>query len=158
MRAPEGMVQHRGSRRLWGEYWGGRKDLTGVRTVCEHAAMNEKALGREIKHLRLKAEMTLREFARRLGISPAHQSDIEHGRRRPSLELLRKIAEELRAVGGDYDSLVRLDTRIEPEISEWVGRTPAARQMLRKVRDSKKDPEDILRALEKILSRGRGKK
>ena len=136
----------------------GKKGLTRVSTVCEHAAMDEKALGREIKRLRLKAEVTLREFARRLGISPAHQSDIEHGRRRPSLELLRKMAKELREVGGDYDRLVGLDTRIEPEISAWVGRTPAARQMLRKIRDSRKDPEEVLRALEKILGRGKRKK
>ena len=42
------------------------------------------SLGDTIRKLRLRAGLTLREMARRVGVSASHQSDIEHGRRMPS--------------------------------------------------------------------------
>lgn len=38
-------------------------------------------LGRELRRRRVKAEMGLREAARRAEVSPAHLSDMEKGRR-----------------------------------------------------------------------------
>ncbi len=109
-------------------------------------------LGEDIGRLRSKAGYTLRKFATDyLGISAAHLSDIEHNRRRPSKELLEKIAASLKHVGATYESLDRLNSRLEPEIQRWVYDEPAARQLLRKVKESGQDPRDVLRKLEQVL-------
>jgi transcriptional regulator with XRE-family HTH domain len=52
----------------------------------------EKTLGQRIRELREARDLSLREFAKRLGATPAHVSDIELGRRNPSDDLLEKIA------------------------------------------------------------------
>lgn len=108
-------------------------------------------LGSELQRYRLAAGVTLRRFAEKLEISAAHQSDIEHDRRRPSRPLLERMVAELRHVGADLDALSRLDTRLEPDVQEWVTDNPAARQMLRAVRNSGQDPNAILRKLEELL-------
>ncbi len=108
----------------------------------------EQSLGSEIGALRTKAGLTLREFARRIGISAAHQSDIEHDRRRPGPEVLLRIVSELSGVGASLDVLERLNTQLDPETRRWLAETPAARQMLRAVRESNRDPREILRTLE----------
>jgi len=109
-------------------------------------------LGEEIGRLRAKAGYTLRKFATDyLAVSAAHLSDIEHNRRRPSKELIEKIAKHLKHVGATYEALDRLNSRLEPEIQRWVYDEPAARQLLRKVKDSGQDPRDVLRKLERVL-------
>src|SRR5262249_11876703 len=117
--------------------------------------MSERAadtLGEEVGRLRTKAGYTLRKFATDyLNVSAAHLSDIEHNRRRPSKELLEKIVNHLKHVGATYESLDRLNTRLEPEIQRWVSEQPAARQLLRKVKESGQDPRDVLRKLEQVL-------
>jgi transcriptional regulator with XRE-family HTH domain len=71
---------------------------------------HERTLGSEIKRLRTEAKITLRKFADTIGISPAHQSDIEHDRRRPSQDVLKRIAKALRSVGATYETLDLLST------------------------------------------------
>jgi transcriptional regulator with XRE-family HTH domain len=110
-----------------------------------------KKLKDEIRRLRLKAGFKLREFARRVGISAAYLSDIEHGRRMPSDEVLHRMAESLEHVGATYQQLKSLDARIEAELAKWVEAHPEARQMLREVRSSKRPPKEVLEKLRKIL-------
>lgn len=55
-----------------------------------------KQLGQYIRKLRLERGESLRSFAGFVGISPAHQCDIEKGRRRPSDAVLIGIASRLR--------------------------------------------------------------
>lgn len=112
----------------------------------------EQSLGSEIGALRTKAGLTLREFARRIDISAAHQSDIEHDRRRPGPEVLLRIVAELSGVGASLDVFERLNTQLDPETRRWLAETPAARQMLRAVRESNRDPREILRALEQAAT------
>ena len=103
--------------------------------------------------LRTAAGFTLRKFADKLSISAAHQSDIEHDRRRPSRPLLERMVNELRHVGADLDGLSRLDSRLEPDVQQWMTDTPEARQMLRAVRNSGQDPKAILKRLEDLLKK-----
>ncbi len=114
-------------------------------------AQRAETLGGEIKRLRIEADIPLRRFAERIGISAAHQSDIEHDRRRPSPDLLRRIVAALAHVGATYENLDRLDTRLDPDIQEWASDTPGVRQILRVVRDSGQDPRDILRDIEQLV-------
>jgi len=121
-------------------------------THCELTLLDmKKTLGSEIQRLRSDAGITLRAFARQLGISASHQSDIEHGRRMPSDPLLRSIANALAHAGATYDGLKKLDSRLEKDLEAWVQKTPEARQLLREAKDSKRPVRDILRDLRRVL-------
>ncbi|HXB53790.1 MAG TPA: helix-turn-helix transcriptional regulator [Vicinamibacteria bacterium] len=113
-------------------------------------------LGNEIRRFRLKSGITLRKFALKAGISAAHLSDIEHDRRHPSAEALARIAAALKHVGVTYQALDRLLPRLEPEIQEWVAETPEVRHMLRAVRESRRNPREVLRDIEEMLKRQKG--
>jgi transcriptional regulator with XRE-family HTH domain len=123
--------------------------------------MSTPHLGEEIRRLRLLAAFTLRGLAADLDVSAAHMSDIEHNRRRPSEKLLRKIADKLRKVGATYDSLANLVSGIDTETREWAASTPGARALLRRLLEAERDPQEIHRALEKLIGprrKGKGSK
>ncbi len=103
-----------------------------------------KTLGSEIRRLRLEAEYTLRGFAKELGHTAAHQSDIEHSRRMPSEALLRRTVETLAHVGADYDELKELDTRLGRDLEQWIQEQPAARAMLRESKASGRSARELL--------------
>jgi transcriptional regulator with XRE-family HTH domain len=126
--------------------------------IASIAFMAATHLGEEVRRLRLHAGFTLRGLAADLGVSAAHLSDIEHNRRRPSEQLLRKIADKLRKVGATYDSLERLTSGIDTETREWAASTPGARALLRRLLEAEIDPQEIHRALEKLIGpRRKGK-
>lgn len=52
-------------------------------------------LGKEIRMRRVQNDMNGKEFAAKLGITIQYLSAIEHNRRKPSMNLLRKMAKEL---------------------------------------------------------------
>ena len=54
--------------------------------------MIETSLGQRLHQLRDKADLSLRELAKKVGISSPFLSDIELGRRFPSEEILAKLA------------------------------------------------------------------
>jgi transcriptional regulator with XRE-family HTH domain len=58
--------------------------------------MPPKSLGEFIRELRDKADLSLRELANKVDISPPFLSDIELGRRYPSDETLQKISKVLK--------------------------------------------------------------
>ena len=101
-------------------------------------------LGDAIRMARGKAKLTLRRLAQDAGISAAHLSDIEHNNRRPSDEVLQKLAAKLSHVGGTYEALSQLVTRMDPEMRSWFDGTPEAHQMLRIMRESKRSPRELL--------------
>lgn len=107
-----------------------------------------RTLGTEIRRLRTEAALTLRDFARKLGHSAAYLSDIEHDRRRPPDPLLREMVALLQGVGAEFEALQKLDTRLDPDLKIWASATPGVREMLRQVRDSGRDPREILRKIE----------
>lgn len=117
-----------------------------------------ETLGAEIQRLRSKADVTLRGFAEKVGVSAAHLSDIERDRRRPSEKVLRVIVQKLAHVGATAEGMDQLNTRLEPDLQRWVSEQPAARQLLRKVFESDRDPRDIVKQLEKQLGKKDGKK
>lgn len=117
------------------------------------ATMPPEALGHAIRRLRLQAGYTLRGFAEEIGISAAHQSDIEHGRRAPSEKVLLETAKKLASVGATYESLRALDSRLGADLEKWVQSTPEAGQMLREMRSSNRSPADVLRELKALLAK-----
>jgi transcriptional regulator with XRE-family HTH domain len=114
-------------------------------------------LGQEIQRLRLEAGITLRKLAELVDVSPAYVSDIEHDRRRPSADVLKRIANELKQVGATYERLDRLNSRLDPDLQKWVSLTPAVRQMLREVKNSGRDPLDVVRQLQGTVRKKKGR-
>jgi transcriptional regulator with XRE-family HTH domain len=57
--------------------------------------MMKKTLGQLIKQQRDAYDLTQRELASKLGVKASHIAYLENGRRKPSLALLRRIAETL---------------------------------------------------------------
>ena len=102
-----------------------------------------KTLGDYIRELRDKQDLSLREFAKRLGVtSAAHVSDIENGRRNPSPELLAKIAQ---ALGVPISEFEELDTRLPlEELKRAIRREPALGFALRKVAEGRVTAEELL--------------
>ncbi len=83
-----------------------------------------ETLGSRIRSLRDQHDLSLREFARKLeGVTAAHISDIENGRRNPSPELLHKMA---KALVVPVEELEKLGTGLPlEELRDAVRREPA---------------------------------
>lgn len=108
-------------------------------------------LGSEIRRLRLLSGISLRRFAESVGVSAPHLSDIERDRRRPSRELLKKIARALSSVGATHAGLDRLDARFESDLQEWAAETPEVRILLRTIKESGRPVAEVLKLVEKLL-------
>lgn len=106
-----------------------------------------KTLGTRIRELRDERDLSLREFARRLGdVSAAHISDIELGRRYPSLPLMKKIAEELRV---PLDELLQYDNRAPvDDLKRRAEADPTFGFALRKIVEQDVSAEELLKLLE----------
>src|SRR5262249_61361974 len=70
--------------------------------------MIETSLGQRLHQLRDKADLSLRELPKKVGISSPFLSDIELGRRFPSEEILAKLA---RALNVPLEDLKQYDNR-----------------------------------------------
>jgi transcriptional regulator with XRE-family HTH domain len=114
------------------------------------------SFGARIRQLREEKDISLREFAKRLGeISAAHVSDIELGRRFPSPALLQKMASVLRVPLGEleqYDSRAPVD-----EIKRRAASDPAFGFALRKLVDRNLSAEEIIRLLDDSAEGEHGK-
>ena len=116
--------------------------------------MSNESLGKSIRRLRLEAGYTLRGFADLVAISPAYQSDIEHNRRVPTDDILRKTAEVLgRRISVTFDDLRNLSARIEPDLHDLVRRTPEVNQLLRQVKQTGRPAGEVIRQLQDQLRR-----
>jgi transcriptional regulator with XRE-family HTH domain len=102
-----------------------------------------KTLGDRIRELRDGADLSLRELAKKLGdVSAAHLSDIELGRRFPSLELLSKIAD---CFDVSIEGLQKYDHRPPmDEIKRRADRDPTFGFALRKLVDKEVSQRDVL--------------
>lgn len=111
-----------------------------------------KKLGERIRELREAKDLSLREFARRLGdLSAAFVSDVELSHRFPSEKVLVKMASVL---GVRPEDLMSHDTR--PPVEEFkrlAAADPTYGVLLRTLIDKKIDPSKvtnfILKAAEK---------
>ena len=75
-----------------------------------NGGMKAEGMGEKIRKLRKRKGISLRELARRTGISPSFLSEIETAQNYPSPKVLSDIADEL---GVAADKLRRLDMRSE---------------------------------------------
>lgn len=103
-----------------------------------------KTLGVRIRELRDERDLSLREFARRLGdVSAAHISDIELGRRYPSTSLMEKIAQELKV---PLDELMQYDNRAPvDDLKRRAEADPTFGFALRKIVEQHVSAEELLK-------------
>lgn len=108
----------------------------------------KKTLGARIRELRDERDLSLREFARRLGdVSAAHISDIELGRRNPSPSLMERIADELKV---PLDDLSQYDNRAPvDDLKRRAEADPTFGFALRKIVEQDVSAEELLKLLKK---------
>jgi len=85
--------------------------------------MAKTTLGEQIRKLRNKKDMGVRELGRAVDVSGVHISSIEKDKNTPSPELLRKIALVL---GADVDKLLSLADQVDPEVIDVIKGSPAS--------------------------------
>jgi len=113
--------------------------------------MIEISLGQRLHELRDRADMSLRELAKKVAISGPFLSDIELGRRYPSEEILAKLA---RALNVPLEDLKQYDNR-EPiaDLKRLMDSDPklgfAFRTAVEKVKSGELTAEDIIAKLGK---------
>lgn len=115
--------------------------------------MTQKTLGQFIREERDKRDISLRELARRLEITPPFLSDIELGRRFPSEATLVAIAKEFQI---SVEKLQQFDHRESlTDFKRLVETDPdlsfAFRSTMNQVKAGKLSPDDLT----KILNKGK---
>jgi len=107
----------------------------------------DKTLGQRIRELREALDLSLRDLAAKVDITPPFLSDIELGRRNPSPEKLRAIAKALRT---SHDDLEAYDQRpIIEEIKARASSDPRYGRMLREVVEKYRTTDALERLLKK---------
>ena len=95
---------------------------TAIQTAKPAAAVGlANTLGARVRSHRENAATSVRELARRIGVSPSLISQIEHGRVTPSVETLYGIANEL---GLSVDSFFNDDERSVPNVVNLGATSP----------------------------------
>ena len=103
-------------------------------------------LGSRVRELRLKARLSQREMAQRVGVSFPHISKVEADSEAASTELLVRIAAEVakEGVACTSDELILLTDRIPDELREVVAAKPdLAPQFLRRWKAGKISDEQV---------------
>ena len=113
--------------------------------------MIETSLGQRLRELRDKADLSVRELAKRIGVSSPFLSDIELGRRFPSEEVLGKLAAALNVRLEDlkqYDNRAPIaDLKRLMDSDPKLG--PAFRTAVEKVKSGELTAEDLIARLSK---------
>jgi transcriptional regulator with XRE-family HTH domain len=132
-----------------------RMILTSFCKQCMLTAGMHKTLGNRIRELREKLDLSLRDFAKRVGNTPAHISDIELGRRNPSDDLLQKMSTVL---DEPVEDLRKYDTRAPvEELKRRIESDPAYGFALRTLTEKEISADDILKWANKKPYRSKGK-
>jgi len=123
--------------------------LTTQRKYGSVSLHMQQSLGEKVKEARNKLDLSLRELARRTGITAPFLSDIELGRRFPSEEVLQVLSKEL---GVPTEELAKLDARSPlSDLKRMAQNNPswalAFRKMAEQGKDGKLTPEEMIKRL-----------
>jgi transcriptional regulator with XRE-family HTH domain len=114
-----------------------------------------QTLGEKIRELREATDMSLREFAKKLGVSPPFWSDVELGRRYPSDE---KLADAARLLRVDVEELQVHDTRPPVEdLRRLTAANPAFGIAFRRVIEECGTPEELMKLVDDLRKKGEGR-
>lgn len=118
------------------------------------ANTTDKTLGEVLYDARVAADLSLRDLAKKLNISPSYISDIENARRVPSEDVMKQLAEALEL---NFDDLMARAGRVGEQAERYLKQHPTAGALFRKISD-KRPPEDVLQKLLKEVDRLSSKK
>lgn len=103
-------------------------------------------LGERIRQLREAKDMSLRELAKALGVSPAFMSDVELGRRQLSDQHMVRLAA---ALGTTKEDLEKYDTRPPMrDLRRITAKDPQYGLAFRQLIDKKVTPQELLKFIE----------
>src|SRR5437660_507934 len=88
-------------------------------------------LGEAIRFLREQRGMSLRDLAERVGVSAPFLSDLERNRR--ATDRLEQLADTLGVPAG---TLRQFDTRLTPDVRDWIASSPGVSALLREMKKS----------------------
>lgn len=107
-------------------------------------------LGKKIKKLRKQRKISQGELAERVGIGASHLSRLETGRYQPSIEVLKKLADEME-VTADY---LLSDEEAEPG-EVHIKNTPLAQRMRLLDTLDEADQRALIQVIDSMLTKHR---
>ncbi len=128
--------------------------LQGVSFTADMADNKRiKTLGELIREVRTP-KGSLREFAKKLKITPSYLSDIENDRRVPAEEVLRRMANLLDL---DFNDLMAKGGRFGEDADRYMRRHPTVGTLFRQLSAANLDEEDLVKLLKKAEELARKK-
>lgn len=110
--------------------------------------------GQTLRMLRASAELSLRELARRVGVTPGYLSQVECGHLAPpTKERLHKIA---RVLGVSPQDFLRMSGRLDPALVQFLLENPQCQELLKTIRDLKLDSRQLASLTNALRTQGIG--
>src|SRR5258706_14519989 len=107
------------------------------------------SFGEIIKTKRLARKWSLRQLGDEIGVTAAYVADIEAGRRRPSSDLRKRLSSVLEIPS---DELAESDTRLSPDLRDWIEERPPLITLLRSLRSSP-ESDMLIQRLTRFIKR-----
>jgi transcriptional regulator with XRE-family HTH domain len=98
---------------------------------ARHVPPDVKSLGDAVRILREEQGLTLRALAEKVGVTAPFLSDLEHGRRQTDRH--EKLAAALNV---PVDELRQLDSRLSPDLKDWLAANPKLVALLKDMQSS----------------------
>lgn len=122
---------------------------------------NTMTFGAYLKHKREEKQISLRELARRLGVSAPFLSDVENNRRTPlTEERLATLADVLNLNETDesemYDIVGQQKGLLASDLNPYVTNRPYVNAALRTARNLEANEEDWQRFVDDLIKRKNG--
>jgi len=112
-------------------------------------ANSDKTMGEVIRDARLAADLSLRDLAKKLEISPSYISDIENDRRVPSEEVMVQLADTLKL---NFNDLMARAGRVGEQAERYLKHHPTAGVLFRRISDKRLAEEELQKLLRAVES------
>jgi transcriptional regulator with XRE-family HTH domain len=106
-------------------------------------------LGEIIKQKRLARSWSLKKLGAEIGVTPAYVGDLEANRRLPSADLIQRLS---LALDIPKSELAAVDSRLSPDLREWIEERPGLITLLRSLRTSPQ-ADMLIQRIARLLKR-----
>jgi transcriptional regulator with XRE-family HTH domain len=113
-----------------------------------------RTLGEVLREARVAGDLSLRDLAKKLSITPSYISDIENDRRVPSEEVLGELAKFFDL---SFDNLMALAGRVGDQAERYLRRHPTAGVLFRRISDKHLPEEDLQKLVQTVEEMGKRK-
>lgn len=110
-----------------------------------------RTLGEVLRDARVGADLSLRDLAKKLDITPSYISDIENDRRVPSEDVLQRLAAELKL---KFDELMARAGRVGDQAERYMKQNPSAGVLFRRISERRLPEEDLKKLLTQVEKMG----